>query len=106
MEVIKRGKLVNGIDMQIEDWSKDYPSIYKKSDVVVVYPIAMASSEYGWVLAGDTFRCAFHFENEEEAKKAFDNLQRGKTRPEDYADYTDLRHRRYLLGYGEVARYD
>lgn len=98
MTVTKKSNTPNGTIIQIEDWHNDYPSVFAKNDTVAAYPIAKAGSEYKWVVAGETFRCDFHFKNEQEAETAFQLLESGIKRPEDYADYTDAKHRRYLLG--------
>lgn len=98
MTVVTKDKTPQGYTIQIEDWSEDYPTVFKKNDVVAVYPISKANSEYRWILAGDIFRCMFHFRNGYEARTAYELLIKGMKKPEDFADYTDMRSRRYLLG--------
>lgn len=49
-------------DIQIEDWSEDYPNIHAYGDVLATYPVSKASVDrpFGPRL-GHIFRCAFKF---------------------------------------------
>ena len=88
MEVIERGTTKGGIYMFIEDRSKEYSfKARHKNSTVAIFPdskVTMLGT--GTPNKGDSCRFSFDFENEEEAKKAFDDLVSGKTQPKDYID--------------------
>lgn len=97
MKVIKKSYTPDGVQIQINDWSEDY-SFFATNSEIAAYPKAKASSPYGWVRAGENFRCGFTFESEEQALKAFQQLESGEKRLEDFTDVLDLKLKRYLLG--------
>ena len=43
MQIIRKETTPNGTDIQIEDWSEDYPGTFKKNATIGIYPIALNS---------------------------------------------------------------
>lgn len=87
MKIIDTGRTPDGIELVLEDWSKDYPTIQKKY-CVAAFPIAKQSMEgYFMPQRGKTFRCAFEFEDLFEANKAFYKLDKGIITIYDLKEY-------------------
>ena len=68
MNVIWKMKVTtteNGtFDLQIEDWSKDYPGVYPYGNTMVAYPESKCSLDGSFApRRGERFRCAFNFPN-------------------------------------------
>jgi len=84
MEIRLTATTADGMDLQLEDWSKDY-SFIKENATIGFYPMAKKSI-YNQKLSGlppypregKTFRASFEFPNEEIAKKAFYSIARGE----------------------------
>lgn len=90
MKVIKKGKINNNIDIQIEDWNESY-SFYAKCSTLVVYPTAIKdeqSTRPFKVKSGEKFRLAFNFANSKQCEKAFNSLINNITELKYYSYYT------------------
>lgn len=89
MQVIERAKTPNGIDIQIEDWHKDYYFMAEAS-TVATYPQATKTdytSKLEYPRANERFRLAIRFNNKDEAKQCFDNLKNGTKQLQDYHEH-------------------
>ena len=91
MQIIRKETTPNGTDIQIEDWSEDYPGTFKKNATIGFYPMALNSIYHDegfpeYPKRGETFRSEFDFNTEEEAKEAFDSLQSGEKSFMDFLD--------------------
>jgi hypothetical protein len=78
MTVLLKGVTPDGMKLQIEDWSEDYPNIYKKSATIGFYPMCKTSIHRedkphfpAYPERNKTFRASLNFNNETEAKEAF-----------------------------------
>lgn len=78
-------------DLQQEDWSETYPSIYKQGDQLAAYPKAMVSGNSGGrrFVKGEPFRLGMHFPSVEAANSAFDALEQGAAKLQDYVAFFD-----------------
>ena len=86
MQIIEKAKLYNEIDIQIEDWSKDY-SCFSYANTLAAYPKSKNSCRGAFSpKVGERFRAEFEFDNAEECKQAFIDLQSGKTMLKDYVE--------------------
>ena len=54
MEIIERAIMPNGTEIQLEDWSEDFPGVCGLT--IGAYPIAKNTGKYGWVQGGRIFR--------------------------------------------------
>lgn len=54
MKIIRKDTMPNGVKIQLEDWSKEYPDLFGLQ--IGAYPIAKNSGKYGFTLSGDRFR--------------------------------------------------
>lgn len=90
MRIIEKGKMSNGTDMQIEDWSDNYDS-HKKNATIAFYPVAQNSiytfGSIPYPQKGKTFRASLDFQNEEDAREAFELMKQGKKSYMDYLDF-------------------
>ena len=71
MQIIRKETTPNGTDIQIEDWSEDYPGTFKKNATIGIDPIALNSIYHDegfpeYPKRGETFRSEFDFNTEEE----------------------------------------
>lgn len=90
MQIIKKAKLYNEIDIQIEDWSKDY-SCFSYASILAAYPKSKNNCRGSFSpKLGEKFRAEFDFDNAEECKQAFIDLQSGKTLLKDYIEKMNL----------------
>lgn len=92
MNILRKGKTPNNTDIQIEDWSINYPN--SKSFIIGFYPVSKESIYredkphfIPYPKRGETFRCAFEFETLEEAITAFEQLESGIRVFSNYLDY-------------------
>lgn len=79
MKVIERAKTPQGIDIQIEDWHKDYNFIAEAS-TIATYPRATKTNynrSLRYPQLDEKFRLELKFDNKEEAKQCFDDLKNG-----------------------------
>lgn len=94
MEIIWKKRVTtteNGtFDLQLEDWSKDYPGTFPYGSTMAAYPIAKADgSTYFSPRRGQPFRCAFYFPNREVAGDAAEAIAFRGAELSWYADYLD-----------------
>ena len=54
MKIISKGRMPNGVKIQLEDWSEDYSG--GTGLMIGAYPIALATGKYEWVRVGELFR--------------------------------------------------
>lgn len=85
MEIMQKGKLPNGTNIQIEDWSKDY-SFKSYGSTIAAYPISNHSLDGQFSpKKGRSFRFQLDFKNYEEAQEAFKKLVSGERTLKDYS---------------------
>lgn len=105
MNVMKRGTVMRngGCNLQQEDWSLDYPTIHKKGDQLAAYPAASVSGgPYGRYRRGQSFRLGMYFPSEEAATAAFNALEQGTAKLQDYVEFFDTvpgEHKEDVLEY-------
>ena len=75
-------------DLQLEDWSKDYPGTFPYGSTMAAYPIAKADAggPFG-PRRGKIFRFAFEFPNNELALNAAEAIAHAGAELSWYADY-------------------
>ena len=96
MTIIKKATVTtrfNGtFDIQVEDWSKDYPDTFMLGSSLAAYPVSKVDTEaYFGPKRGRKFRCDFHFPDGNKAMKAFEALIEGKAELSDYLEYINRR---------------
>lgn len=79
MKVLKKSKTLNGIDIQIEDWSENYPELCSYADTIAAYPPKIENPK-------DGFRLELRFNREDEALEAFKSLESGEKKLRDYQE--------------------
>lgn len=86
MKVIKKSKMPNGIDIQIEDWKEDYSCF--NTLIIGTYPIAKKTNNV-WVKVGETFRLELSrfFTSDYEVNETFKNLEEGKLTLEELSKH-------------------
>ena len=77
MKVLKKSKTLSGINIQIEDWSENYPGIHNCGDIIAAYPPKIENAK-------EKFRLELRFKNGEEATKALKLLESGERKLTDY----------------------
>lgn len=93
MRVVANGKTPVGVIVQIEDWSENYPEVYKPCTTIVAYPVSLYTIEGSFApKAGEKFRAQFDFSNWEETREAFDLLVSGEKKLVDYIDHLYYKH--------------
>lgn len=102
MNVIWKMKVTtseNGtFDLQIEDWSKDYPKTFPYGNVLVAYPASKVSLDGTFApKRGDLFRCAFDFPNHALALDAAETIALGEGELSWFAQYLDIKDHLYCL---------
>ena len=86
MKIISKGRMPNGVKIQLEDWSED------TGLMIGAYPIALATDKYGFVRAGELFRLSISenkyagYTNEMVAND-YNELILGTKKLEDLADH-------------------
>ena len=106
MKVILTGKMPDETKIQIEDWTENYPEIFTTYGIAA-YPKAKASSKWGWVERGRTFRLDMNkdWNNQEEVLNTFGKLQRGEISLEELDNhYWNGDRDRYYMGFESVPR--
>lgn len=86
MEILERAKTPTGVDIQIENWHKDYNFIAEAS-TIATYPRATKTnynSSLRYPQLDETFRLELRFDNKEQANQCFDNLKNGTKTIKDY----------------------
>ena len=86
MKIISKGRMPNGVKIQLEDWSED------TGLMIGAYPIALVTDKYEWVRAGELFRLSISenkyagYTNEMVAND-YNELILGTKKLEDLADH-------------------
>ena len=80
----------NGVKIQLEDWSEDYPDIFSLQ--IGAYPIAKCSGKYGLVLSGEHFRLTISSNKycnytDDDVNADYESLLNGQKSLEDLSDY-------------------
>lgn len=76
MKVIKKSKMPDGTNIQIEDWKNSYnpTEVY----TIGTYPKAKNTSKRGFIVSNEKFRLALtNFESDDEVEKIFNELEKG-----------------------------
>ena len=92
MRIINKAVAVtenNGeFDIQIEDWSEDYPNTFLPDNTLAAYPVSKVDTDSPFgPRRGSKFRCEFHFPNGKRAKEAFYALATANAELTDYLSY-------------------
>ena len=92
MKILKKATVTttsNGtFDIQIEDWSEDYPGTYAYGSTLATYPISKVDVVGPFApKRGQKFRCAFEFKDNENAEAAFTLLERNDIDLENLRGY-------------------
>jgi hypothetical protein len=91
-EAIATTKNNGNFNIQIEDWSKDYPDTFMPDSLLVAYLKAKVSlGTYFGPRKGHIFRCEFHMPDGTRAREAFDKLIAGNAELDDYFEYIERR---------------
>ena len=90
MKIIEKAIMPNGTEIQLEDWSKDYPGTCGLT--IAAYPIAKNTSKYRWVKSGEKFRLDISMNKysgytNENVKVDFEALKNGEKQLEDLAEH-------------------
>jgi len=88
MEVIKRGKTPDGVDIQIEDWNGRFD--------IGAYPIAK-NAKKPWIDSGERFRLTLSGFNEDEVGAVFDKLVSGEITLVDLRRYLTYQYFEMLI---------
>ena len=100
MEVIKRGKTPDGVDIQIENWNGSFD--------IGAYPIAK-NAKKPWIDSGERFRLTLSGFNGDEVKWAFNGLVSGEIKLSELEDYywnrTEDKWVLGLISYDEYTQY-
>lgn len=54
MQIIDKAVMSDGTEIQLEDWTNEYPNLYGYE--IGAYPVAKNTSRNGWIRAGRKFR--------------------------------------------------
>ena len=100
MKVLCKGRMPDNTKIQMEDWSKDFPSLHTENDVIAAYPVAKRSAKRRTFEAGSFFTCvweypkmyqefrlALKFGCARDAEEAYKKLLCGEAKLLDYKDY-------------------
>lgn len=79
MKVLEKTKTPRGIDIQVEDWSENYPELYNYGDTIVAYPPKIENPK-------DGFRLELRFKDEDEVVKVLKLLESGERKLRDYQE--------------------
>lgn len=99
MKVVKESKMLNGIEIQIEDWKSDYSCVDTLS--IAAYPPARNTGKWGWVQGGKKFRLGLSrcFDNDEQVYSIFEQLENGKVKLEElHRHYGNCGKDKYYMG--------
>lgn len=94
MEIIWKKRVTteeNGtFDLQIEDWSKDYPGTFPYGNTLVAYPTSKIDADGIFSpKCGREFRCAFNFPNRATAGDAAEAIAFAGAELSWYAEYME-----------------
>lgn len=102
MKIIKKSKMPDGTNIQIEDW-KD---VYELMDIycIATYPKAKNSSKYGFIENNKNFRLELtRFESNEQAEKIFKQLEDGSISLNELSNhFLDIQKYMYYLGMTDI----
>ena len=93
MRIIYRAHISSPVDgdydIQVEDWSEDYPGTFAPCGTLAAYPAAKAPLGSGFVARkkGDQFRLQMNFESMEEAADAMSDLLMHDKTLKDFAPH-------------------
>ncbi|MBP2015735.1 hypothetical protein [Anaerococcus degeneri] len=79
MQVLEKTKTPRGIDIQIEDWSENFPEVYGYSDTLAAFPKTITNPD-------NQVRLEIQFKSYEEAKEAMKALEAGEKELRDYRE--------------------
>lgn len=102
MKVLKKSKMPDGTDIQIEDWKDVYE--FTKTNSIVAYPKAKNTSKYGYVRNNERFRLELiHFKDDEQVENIFNKLEKGTIKLEELSKHFYTGHQdMYYLGMVET----
>lgn len=93
MKVLTKGITLNGVAIQIEEWSEDY-SFMPYGNTIAAYPKSKTSHEGSYSpKANEKYRFAFNFNSYEETQNAYKALVNGNKDISDYKSF--LSEKRY-----------
>lgn len=81
MEILQKGTTKDGVDIQIEDWSKDYPKTFGYGTTIALYPTAKRSVQgavFEYPKKNERFRLSFDVQNNFQAKEIFEKFLSGE----------------------------
>lgn len=90
MKIIRKDTMPNGVAIQLEDWSADYPGTLGLQ--IGAYPIAKNSGKYGFTHSGERFRLTiatnkFANYNNADVTADYESLLNGEKSLEDLAPH-------------------
>lgn len=104
MKIVKKSKMLDGTNIQIEDWKDVYEfmSIYS----IATYPKAKNSSKYGFIENNKNFRLELtRFESNEQAEQIFKQLEKGTITLNELSNhFLDIHRDMYYLGMIETEK--
>lgn len=87
MQILEKGITPNNINIQIEDWSKDY-SFMPYGATIGTYPISKQSLQGSFSpKLGRSFRFQLVFKNHEQVQQAYKQLLSGEKVLNDFKEY-------------------
>lgn len=90
MKIIRKDQMPNGVKIQLEDWSEEYPNLFGLH--IGAYPVAKNSGKYGFTVSGDRFRLTiatnkYSGYNDEDVLADYESLISGQKALEDLAPH-------------------
>jgi len=102
VKIIKKSKMPDGTDIQIEDWKDVYElmNIYS----IATYPKARNTSKYGFIKNNEKFRLELtRFKSNEQAEQIFKQLEQGSITLNELSNhFLDIHRDMYYLGMTET----
>ena len=90
MQVIKKAKMADGTEIQIEDWNGNY-SFIAKCGTLAAYPVSKVTIPGTYEpTAGVKFRVSFDFPCAADAEQAFEKLVSGEAQLKDFSDHINI----------------
>jgi|GEM_PF-2033286 len=96
MEVIARGTTKRGgVKIQVEDWSENYPKIFKREATLAAYPLVVNQTgmprnmQCAYRPGFDKMRIVYQFPDAETCDAAFRHLCEGTGEFSDYEQFLD-----------------
>lgn len=97
LKILKTGEMPDDTDIQLEMWVRESATEYS----VAAYPVAAASSEYGWIKRGEHFRLAISARYKAEAEMIYKLLETGSKTLSDFQKKFWSNKDKYYLGLEE-----